>query len=67
VPAVQAEETLVLRLLEEARVLAHPGYFFDFSQEAFLVVSLLPDPILFAEGIDRVLRTVAGGCGGGET
>ena len=45
----------MLRLLEQARVLVHPGYFFDFSAEAFLVVSLLPATATFAEAIDRLL------------
>ena len=42
VPATRAEESLVLELLEHDGVLVHPGYFFDFPREAFLVVSLLP-------------------------
>jgi hypothetical protein len=37
-------------------VLVHPGYFFDFASEAFLVLSLLPAPDLFADGVARVLR-----------
>jgi hypothetical protein len=32
----------------------HPGYFFDFPHEAFLVVSLLPEPDEFATGIRLV-------------
>jgi len=36
----------------------HPGYFFDFSHEAFLVVSLLPEPSIFERGIDLVLERV---------
>jgi hypothetical protein len=36
-------------------VLVHPGFFFDFPHEAFLIVSLLPDPTLFAEGLRRAL------------
>jgi hypothetical protein len=59
VPAVQSEEVLVLRLLEEARVLVHPGYFFEFPHEAFLIVSLLPEPDRFALGISEVLRIAA--------
>jgi len=55
VPATRSEEELVLALLEEDRVLVHPGYFFDFPREAFLVVSLLPPPAAFAEGMARVL------------
>ena len=55
VPATQSEEALVLRLLNEFHVIVHPGYFFDFATEAFLVVSLLPAPAEFDEGIRRVL------------
>jgi hypothetical protein len=56
VPATRTEEDLVLALLDHARVLAHPGYFFDFPQEAYLVVSLLPPPGVFAEGAARMLQ-----------
>jgi alanine-synthesizing transaminase len=55
VPATRSEEELVLELLERDGVLVHPGFFFDFPHEAFLVVSLLPDPAVFAEGVRRVL------------
>lgn len=55
VPATLSEEERVCRLVERDGVLVHPGYFFDFETEAFLVVSLLPDPAVFSEGLDRVL------------
>ena len=55
VPAVESEEQLVLRLLHDAHVLVHPGYFFDFAHEAFVVVSLLPEPAVFAEGVGRLV------------
>jgi len=55
VPSLESEEDLVLRLLGEG-VLAHPGYFFDFSRESFLVVSLLPPEAGFADGVSRILR-----------
>ena len=55
VPATRPEEHLVIELLERDGVLAHPGYFFDFPREAYLVVSLLPQPDLFADGIGRLL------------
>jgi hypothetical protein len=35
-------------------VLVHPGYFFDFPHEAFVVVSLLPDPGSFRDGAARL-------------
>ena len=56
VPATRSEETLVLELLERDHVLVHPGYFFDFPREAFLVVSLLPDPDLLSQGVRRLLN-----------
>jgi alanine-synthesizing transaminase len=56
VPSLQPEEDLAIALLEQHGVLTHPGYFFDFPRESYLVVSLLPPPPAFAEGIDRVLR-----------
>ncbi len=59
VPAIHSEEAIVLRLLTEDGVLVHPGYFFDFSTEAFLVLSLLTPPDTFATGVDRLLRRVA--------
>ena len=60
VPGTVSEEQLVLTLLERDHVVVHPGYFFDFAGEAFLVVSLLTDPEAFDEGIRRVLRRTAG-------
>jgi len=47
----QPDEELVLEILERAGVLVHPGYFFDFETDDFLVVSLLPEPERFAAGI----------------
>jgi len=58
VPATTSEEEFALDLLERHSVVVHPGYFFDFSHEAFLVVSLLPEPSIFERGIDLVLERV---------
>ena len=58
VPSTDSEEALVLRLIRETQVVVHPGYFYDFSSEAFLVVSLLPDPASFEAGVKRVLAAV---------
>ncbi len=55
VPAVRSEEELVLDLLARDDVLVQPGYFFDFSREAYLVLSLLVDPEIFAEALRRLL------------
>jgi aspartate/methionine/tyrosine aminotransferase len=52
------EEDLILTLLEQDNVLVHPGYFFDFAKEGFLIVSLLPPAEIFHEGILRLLNHV---------
>jgi hypothetical protein len=50
VPNHPGEEERVLRLLARHDLLAHPGFFFDFPAEAFLVVSLLGPEESFARG-----------------
>ncbi len=59
VPATRTEEQFVLHLLEQEHVLVHPGYFFDFPREAYLVVSLLPQENVFADAVERVLNAAA--------
>jgi len=57
VPRTRTEEEWTLKLLGESDVLVQPGFFFDFESEAFLVLSLLPEPAKFAEGVSR-LRSI---------
>jgi aspartate/methionine/tyrosine aminotransferase len=59
VPTLDTEEQLVVDLLTKDGVLAHPGYFFDFPRESYVIVSLLPDEAAFREGVTRVLRHFA--------
>ena len=47
--ATMGEDERVVRLLESERVLVHPGYFFDFPREGYLVVSLLTRPDVVPE------------------
>ena len=56
VPSLRSEEELVLGLLEEEGVLIHPGYFFDFPRESFLVLSLLVSEPVLRDGTARVFR-----------
>ena len=59
VPATQTEDQLILGVLNAEGVVVHPGYFFDFEREAFVVVSLLPPAETLREGALRLLRYVA--------
>jgi len=58
IPAVQPEETFVVSLLERTGVLVHPGYFFDFEREAFLILSLLPDPTTFSAATTQLFAEI---------
>jgi aspartate/methionine/tyrosine aminotransferase len=58
VPSFGPEEDLVVALVERDGVVVHPGYFFDFPRESYLIVSLLPPEAVFADGVDRILRRV---------
>jgi hypothetical protein len=46
-PPAPDEELLARQLLDRAGVLAHPGYFFDFPDPGWHVLSLLPEPTQF--------------------
>ena len=55
IPRTQTEEEWALGLLKNDGVYVHPGYFFNFEKEAFLVLSLLADEKVFQEGVKRIL------------
>ncbi|APR87409.1 Cystathionine beta-lyase, type II [Minicystis rosea] len=61
VPRTRDEDAWVELLVQEEGVIVHPGYFFDFAEEGYLVVSLLPEARLFREAIARVARRTAEG------
>ena len=54
VPATRSDEELALELLEDA-VYVHPGHFYDFPGEGYLVVSLIAPERDFSEGIEKLL------------
>jgi alanine-synthesizing transaminase len=54
VPAVTPGEELAVRLIREHGVSAHPGYFFGFAGDGWLVVSLLTPPEEFRVGISVI-------------
>jgi alanine-synthesizing transaminase len=58
VPATQSDEDLAIDLLRQASVLVHPGHFYDFSSDGYLIVSLLTPPADFQEGTKRMLEVL---------
>jgi alanine-synthesizing transaminase len=62
-PAVQSDDDWAVELLREDGVLVHPGHFYDFGAEGYLVISLLPPPEIFREGVRRLLARLAARAG----
>ena len=60
VPAVQSDEDLAIRLLEQRGVLVQPGHFYEFPEDGYLIVSLLTSSADFEKGIAGLLACVAG-------
>jgi aspartate/methionine/tyrosine aminotransferase len=59
VPAIEPEEDMTVKLLLQHDVLTHPGYFYDFPREAYLVLSLLLPETEFREGVSRIVSYFA--------
>lgn len=55
VPNVMTEEEMILQILEQENVLIHPGYFFDFASEGWLITSLIVEQEKFKEAMGRIL------------
>jgi alanine-synthesizing transaminase len=56
VPATQSDEDLAISLLRNTGTMAHPGHFYDFPRDGYLVISLIAREEEFREGMSRVLR-----------
>jgi alanine-synthesizing transaminase len=59
IPATQSDEDLAIDLLHKASILVHPGHFYDFHRDGYLILSLITHPDQFHEGIDRLLKLLA--------
>ena len=55
VPALQSDEDLAIDLLRKMAVLVHPGHFYDFAADGYLVLSLITPPEVFRVGMERIL------------
>jgi alanine-synthesizing transaminase len=56
VPVTRSDEDLAIDLLRRALVLVHPGHFYDFSGDGYLVLSLLTPIADFREGTKRMFE-----------
>jgi alanine-synthesizing transaminase len=54
VPVSETDEALAVKLMESCSVLVHPGNFFSFAQDGFLVLSLITPAADLREGVRRI-------------
>jgi alanine-synthesizing transaminase len=57
-PRTRTETEWVMELLEQEGLLVQPGWFYDFTEEAYVVLSLLPEPETFRTGVERLTSFV---------
>src|SRR6202521_4476376 len=55
IPATRSDEDLAIKLLAAHGVSVHPGHFYEFASDGYLVVSLLTPERIFTEGTSRLL------------
>ncbi len=60
VPVTQSDEELAIDILTKASVLVHPGHFYDFPRDGYMIVSLLTQAAQFREGMKKLLGLLEG-------
>ena len=56
VPVTQSDEDLAIEILRKHSVLVHPGHFYDFPNDGYLIVSLITSLQDFRKGTAKVLE-----------
>jgi len=56
VPVTRSDEELAIELVREKSVVVHPGHFYDFESDGYLVLSLIGEAGELAEGCRRMLE-----------
>jgi len=56
VPVTKTDEDLAIELLQERAVYVHPGHFYDFPSDGYLILSLITPQADFRHGVHQVLK-----------
>ena len=59
VPVTRSDEELAIELLREKSVMVHPGHFYDFAKDGYLVLSLIAPRSEFAAGVNAILEKLS--------
>lgn len=57
IPVTRSDEDFALELLQNCSVLVHPGHFYDFPNDGYIVISLIAPERDFSEGITKTLAS----------
>jgi alanine-synthesizing transaminase len=57
-PAIKSDEELAIDVLRKVGVLVHPGHFYDFAGDGYVVLSLITPPQDFDQGTKRILDCI---------
>lgn len=60
IPVTRSDEEFAIELLRREQVIAHPGHFFNFPHDGYIVVSLITPFAEFKEGLRRLLKLANG-------
>jgi aspartate/methionine/tyrosine aminotransferase len=58
VPVTRSDEELAIELVREKSVIVHPGHFYDFPSDGFLILSLITPPGDFRDGLAKILSSL---------
>jgi hypothetical protein len=58
VPSTRSDEDWAVELLTQEGVSVHPGHFYDFPSEGFLILSLLPTREVFEDGLSKAISLI---------
>lgn len=58
VPVTRSDEELAIELVREKSVVVHPGHFYDFPSDGFLILSLITPPRDFCDGVARIFQSI---------
>ena len=59
VPVCQSDEELAIELIERAGVVVHPGHFYEFQSDGYLVLSLITPTAVFQDGLRAILKKIS--------
>lgn len=62
VPARQSDEELAIELIEQTGVIVHPGHFYEFQNDGYLVLSLISLNDVFQNGVRAILGKISADC-----